>query len=316
MPKKYFFYKKIPLEKEINNYILPPFQKKNWQVHQHAHSSTNQFIRIIFEYYKEHGLNLPKFVSKNDSQEEVIQKIRQKMIELYQDAGLKQQVQVYKSPNAELVKEDVGENLPLIAQFFNAWFCIYNETTKKWQITRHGERITKKKKGITQVEFVKFLPQVVFYFQYHPPTSFRLMKPLMKPPTPSKKCNEDEIMNPKTNRCVKKTGIIGKKILAGNLQKDQPKKCKEDEIMNPKTNRCVKKSGAIGKKLLGVKVQKGPPKCKEDEVYNPETNRCVKKSGAVGKAILAEKKLEKLGIKKPKMSKSMKKLMKVFRKKK
>ena len=223
MPKKYFFYKKIPLEKDIQSYILPPFQKKNWQVHPHSHTVSNQFIRIIFEYYKEHDLKLPKFLSKTDSQEEVIQKIRQKILGLYQSANMVQDVQRYKGPNTQLVREDVGENLPFLAQFFNAWFCIYNETTKKWNITRHGETIHKKKNGVTQVEFVKFLPQVVFYIQYHPPTSFHLMKPLMKPPTPSKKCNEDEIMNPKTNRCVKKTGAVGKKILAGN-QKDQPKK--------------------------------------------------------------------------------------------
>jgi hypothetical protein len=315
MPKKYFFYKKIPLEKDIDGYILPPFQKKNWQVHQHSHTDTNQFIRIIFEYYKEHDLKLPEFLSKNDSQEVVIQKIRQKIVTLYQDASMKQQVQMYKGSNAQLVKEDVGENLPFLAQFFNAWFCIYNETTKNWHITRHSENLSKKKNGVTQVEFVKYMPQVVFYFQYDPPTNFRLMKPLLKLAPPSKKCNEDEIMNPKTNRCVKKSGAVGKKILAGNVDNEKQKKCKDDEILNPKTNRCVKKSGAVGKKLLGVKVQKGPPKCKEDEVYNPETNRCVKKSGSVGKAILAEKKLQKLGMKKPKMSKPMLRLKKLLNKK-
>ena len=30
------------------------------------------------------------------------------------------------------------------------------------------------------------------------------------------------------------------------------KKCSEDKILNPKTNRCVKKNGNIGKKLSKV----------------------------------------------------------------
>ena len=38
------------------------------------------------------------------------------------------------------------------------------------------------------------------------------------------------------------------------------KKCKDDEILNPATNRCVKKTGKIGKELL--KSQKAPAKPK------------------------------------------------------
>ena len=30
------------------------------------------------------------------------------------------------------------------------------------------------------------------------------------------------------------------------------RRCKNDEIINPKTQRCVKKSGKIGKKILAV----------------------------------------------------------------
>lgn len=62
-----------------------------------------------------------------------------------------------------------------------------------------------------------------------------------------KPCSPDKILNPKTNRCVNRNGLIGKTI-----QEDQAgtKVCKDDEILNPKTNRCVKKAGAIGKKLL------------------------------------------------------------------
>lgn len=59
--------------------------------------------------------------------------------------------------------------------------------------------------------------------------------------TESKKCPPDQILNPKTNKCVKRDGKIGKTIL---------KKCPSHQILNPKTNRCVKRDGEIGKSLL------------------------------------------------------------------
>ena len=61
-----------------------------------------------------------------------------------------------------------------------------------------------------------------------------------------KECPKDKILNPKTNRCVGKTSIIGKKILG-------LKQCPKDKILNPKTNRCVEKTSIIGKKILGLK---------------------------------------------------------------
>lgn len=60
-----------------------------------------------------------------------------------------------------------------------------------------------------------------------------------------KQCPPDKILNPKTNRCVNRDGLIGK-TLEGLIGKV----CKDEEILNPKTKRCVKKAGAIGKKLL------------------------------------------------------------------
>ena len=69
-----------------------------------------------------------------------------------------------------------------------------------------------------------------------------------------KKCKENEILNPKTNRCVSKTGTIGKKLLQNTEDKitttGVTKKCKENEILNPKTNRCVSRTGTIGRKLI------------------------------------------------------------------
>jgi len=65
-------------------------------------------------------------------------------------------------------------------------------------------------------------------------------------------CPPNKIFNPNTNRCVLKSGAIGKKILASLIIKksDIIKDCPPDKIFNPNSNRCVLKSGAIGKKLL------------------------------------------------------------------
>jgi hypothetical protein len=82
-------------------------------------------------------------------------------------------------------------------------------------------------------------------------------------PSPTRKkrspkpCSPDQIRNPKTNRCVKKSGAIGRKILSSRRRKTSGgkrrlKPCSPDQVRNPETNRCVKKSGAIGRKILGV----------------------------------------------------------------
>lgn len=128
----------------------------------------------------------------------------------------------------------------------------------------------------------------------------------------SKKCKKDEILNPETNRCVKRNGVVGKKVIA-EMNK---KKCKDDEILNPASNRCVKRNGAIGKKILAEmkksksgtsrksrrnrtsrksrksrtsrksrKSKKGK-ECGDDEILNPKTNRCVSIYGPTGKKIL------------------------------
>jgi serine/threonine protein kinase len=95
---------------------------------------------------------------------------------------------------------------------------------------------------------------------------------------PQKVCPEHKILNPKTNRCVDKYGVLGKKLLKTQklgvgvglskrasqksrkmTSKKQPqpqpqpqpqKICLQHQILNPKTNRCVDKTGVLGKKLL------------------------------------------------------------------
>ena len=69
----------------------------------------------------------------------------------------------------------------------------------------------------------------------------------------TKKCKDDEILNPVSNRCVKRSGVIGKKILSEIEKSRKPrskKECAPHEIFNPKTNRCVRRKGPAGRKLL------------------------------------------------------------------
>ena len=71
-----------------------------------------------------------------------------------------------------------------------------------------------------------------------------------------KRCPPNKILNPKTDRCVLKTGAIGKELLKGiknikeSIKNNDKKECPPDKILNPKTDRCVLKSGPIGKQLL------------------------------------------------------------------
>ena len=71
----------------------------------------------------------------------------------------------------------------------------------------------------------------------------------------NKDCPDDKILNPKTKRCVSKTGVLGKQLQKENkpssaAKSSKPKnECPDDKILNPKTKRCVSKTGALGKQL-------------------------------------------------------------------
>lgn len=119
-----------------------------------------------------------------------------------------------------------------------------------------------------------------------------------------KKCKDDEILNPESNRCVKRTGPTGKKILENLKKKAIGKKpCKEDEIRNPDTNRCVKRTGSIGRKILDNQKKsiiksvirrqskrrrqsKSKIICEKGKILNPKTKRCVNINGPIGRRIM------------------------------
>ena len=98
----------------------------------------------------------------------------------------------------------------------------------------------------------------------------------------AKKCKDDEVLNIKTNKCVKKTGKIGKEILKA---KATSPKAPSPKATSPK----APSPKATSPKAISPKAKK----CKDDEVLNEETNRCVKKSGKKGQEILKKKALLK-----------------------
>ena len=69
------------------------------------------------------------------------------------------------------------------------------------------------------------------------------------------KCPPDKIFNPLSGRCVSKTGVLGKKIMKGELKpleiksfsKCKDVKCPENKVCNPLSLRCVDKKSSNGR---------------------------------------------------------------------
>ena len=142
-------------------------------------------------------------------------------------------------------------------------------------------------------------------------------------------CPPGKILNPATNRCVKRDGPTGRRILAAaapaarpasprrpprsgldglrqNLSDLNQARCPPGKILNPATNKCVKRDGAIGRRILaaqgGSRAAAAPrassPRrpaaraasrgdCPPGKIRNPATGRCVKRDGPTGRRILA-----------------------------
>lgn len=95
----------------------------------------------------------------------------------------------------------------------------------------------------------------------------------------SKKCRDEQVLNKKTNRCVSKTGRIGKSLL---------KKCRDDQILNTKTKRCVSRTGKIGKKILESKT----PRLSSPKRASPKRASPKRVSPRISNAINKIKRLE------------------------
>ena len=122
------------------------------------------------------------------------------------------------------------------------------------------------------------------------------------------KCPPNKIMNPKTKKCVLKSGKKGRQIIEktrmsknsksqDSKSKLPKKKCPPNKIMNPKTKKCVLKSGRKGRQIARkIKPTTNPDNlkniiiCPPDKIINPRTNRCVLRTGKIGKELVKKQK--------------------------
>ena len=95
-------------------------------------------------------------------------------------------------------------------------------------------------------------------------------------------CSKNKIFNPKSKRCVKKDGVVGKKILLDNKGVEHKIKCDDDQIFNTKTERCVKKYGKSAKDFLGSKYN---PKPTHDKKKKEERQLVVYKKKKEGNCL-------------------------------
>lgn len=117
-------------------------------------------------------------------------------------------------------------------------------------------------------------------------------------------CDDDEVCNPVSGKCVKKSGRVGKKVMEGLINKktairktkEQIKKIKAVAsqtavVVSPTTHKAMitKKSRVEDKerKIFYGKYREACSniECEKGFICNPETFKCVKLTGRVGKKI-------------------------------
>ena len=120
-------------------------------------------------------------------------------------------------------------------------------------------------------------------------------------PKKQKPCTENKIRNPKSGKCVSKTGVIGKKIMkemggskrassprrASPIRRTRPKKqkpCNSNQVRNPDTRRCVLKTSPLGKKIL---KEMGGSKSKKRDSSTSDTKYTAKTTLADGNCLFS-----------------------------
>lgn len=109
------------------------------------------------------------------------------------------------------------------------------------------------------------------------------------------KCLPEQVMNPKTRRCVRRSGAVGRRIMRATQRRSPSpldpafkrvqrrlataklKPCGPGKERNPVTRRCVKRvpTGAKPRPVKRRGTEKLKP-CKEGQVRNPVTRRCIR----------------------------------------
>jgi hypothetical protein len=205
----------------------------------------------FFEYATSRGLNLKNLLDGFNSTAEIIQNI----------GGNLPKVKNLKLNNNNIYVCD--------SRFFNSngtinvseYNKIYNEAISEL------DTVIKTNKSIRPRPI---RPRPIRLRTPSRPRSIRLRSP-SRPKSirrkEAKPCNSNQVRNPKTGRCVLKTGPVGKQILAAGI-----------------------KMSSIKKSLPRKKISRSPCKqvCSAKQICNPDTGRCVNKDGAIGKKVVAK----------------------------
>lgn len=103
------------------------------------------------------------------------------------------------------------------------------------------------------------------------------------------------------NTSNRKMTVAKRRNSTSRRKSNAKKSCRRGLVRNPKTGRCVKRSGAIGKQIAAkAKKSRGKPSTRrrrsakksnprKGKVLNPKTGRYVNRDGALGKKILADR---------------------------
>ena len=93
-----------------------------------------------------------------------------------------------------------------------------------------------------------------------------------------KNCPDCKILNPLTNRCISKNGILHKSLIKNNHIQTETKICPDSKVLNPLSKRCIKIGTALYKSLVKNKVIVGGDR-KPQVVYKTyvkkDNLRCV-----------------------------------------
>ena len=65
-----------------------------------------------------------------------------------------------------------------------------------------------------------------------------------------KNCPDGKILNPLTNRCISKNGILHKSLIKNNHIQTETKICPDSKVLNPLSKRCIKIGTALYKSLV------------------------------------------------------------------
>ena len=278
--KKEFIYSESDMEK-INTWVkncdkdlicfyLSFYYTKNGEDSGHANSIVvNKKLKTI-EHFEPHGFDLES--STYSIKEEFAKKMKSLFIDCcFKDykfvptkdtcpRGVTIGVQTIQSSNTKYPK------MTGLCSWWSIWFMNVRMAHPNLTASKSYEKALKTI-GTDNVEkfILKYIKGLLNSIKFEEDKQ-KKTKTTPKKTKPKTTCPPDKILNPKTGRCVKKDGKIGKELMkqTPKTPKQTPKQtpkptpktpkptksCPPDKILNPKTGRCVKRDGKIGKTLV------------------------------------------------------------------